>query len=203
MTSDEIHADYRERMGAPLGTFMFHLQNDVHWLHRKWLEFNELFGPNAGHSDLLNQVASNFFYYLFRLQFEDAILHIARLTDSPENNHQQNLSIKRLSTLVSDAGLLRSLGQQIQEAEDRCGFARAYRNKWIAHADFAHRSGTVEALPSVEQSKVTTAISAIRSVVRSVEEHYGVPPTATMDDPWGAKSLIAYLERHSTAGPAA
>lgn len=203
MTSNEIQLDYVKRMGDPLGSFVYHLQNDVHWLYRKWLEFSELFGPDSGHSDLLNQVASNFFYYLFRLQFEDAILHIARLTDPAENKHQQNMSVKRLALLVADSTLLNSLNEKLNQAETRCAFARALRNKWIAHSDFAQRSGAATVLPSVEQKQISEAISAIREVVRHVEEHYGVPPTATMGDPWGAKKLIRYLEHHSLRRPTA
>ena len=60
MTADEIQADYVARMGTDLGEFMYFLQNDVHWLRRKWREFSALFGPDSGNSDLLNRVAANF-----------------------------------------------------------------------------------------------------------------------------------------------
>lgn len=194
---NDMHAQYVQKMGEPLGTFTFYLTDDVGWLTLKWREFNHLFA--SGNIDLLNRVASNYFYYMLRLQFGDAVLHIAKLTDPPENRHQRNLSIQGLPPLVSDAGLRGVVLPKITEADICSTFARGYRNKWIAHSDFDHRSGAITALPSVEQKQVSDALVAIQDVVRCVENHYGIPPIARLDDRWGATKLIGYLRKCDSA----
>src|SRR4051812_41811281 len=97
---NDMHSQYVQKMGEPLGTYIFYLTDDVAWLTRKWREFNNLFATE--NIDLLTRVASNHFYYMLRLQFEDAVLHVAKLTDPPGNRHQRNLSIQGLPPLISD-----------------------------------------------------------------------------------------------------
>ncbi len=84
MTDEELGAEYVRVMGSDLGQLCGELRDDVDWLRRKWSNFQELFGKGQERIDLLNRAASNFFYFLHRLFFEDAMLHLCRLSDPPK-----------------------------------------------------------------------------------------------------------------------
>jgi hypothetical protein len=71
-------------MGPELGSLYHELEEEVDWLQQKWNEFRELFAKGAERIELLNTVAPNFFYMLHKLMFEDAMLHLCRLTDSSQ-----------------------------------------------------------------------------------------------------------------------
>jgi hypothetical protein len=85
LPTEKLLAEYVQAMGADLGTLCHELRNEVEWLQFKWSEFQELFEKGAQRIDLLNTVASKFFYFLHKLLFEDAMLHLCRLTDPPND----------------------------------------------------------------------------------------------------------------------
>src|ERR1700722_171104 len=76
--------EYIALMGQALGPLCYELREDIDWLQNKWAEFRELFGNGAERIDLLNTVACNFFGFLHKMMFEDAMLHLCRLTDPAE-----------------------------------------------------------------------------------------------------------------------
>ena len=104
-SEDGLRAGYVEVMGPELGNTRKSLQNDFAWLQRKWMEFGELFQRGQDRIDLLNSTASNFFYFLNKLLYEDALLHIARITDPAESFGRQNLSVTRLAGAIAELGL--------------------------------------------------------------------------------------------------
>src|ERR1700758_1844292 len=81
LTPDERRIEYIRLMGPDLGFLCFDLREEADWLQQKWDGFRELFGSGPDRIDLLNIVASNFFFTLHRFMFEDAMLHLCRLTD--------------------------------------------------------------------------------------------------------------------------
>jgi AbiU2 len=178
------------------------LQDEFDWLRRKWSEFQELFGKGQERIDLLNTVASNFFYFLHRLFFEDAMLHLCRLTDWPQSAGRDTLTVMALADVVSDPTFKASVQAEAKKARDSCQFARKWRNRRLAHADLLtlrQGYGGASTLPPVNGPMIDEALKAIGGVLDLVGGQYGLPHFGLARDPWGARSLLTHLERAKRA----
>ena len=102
LTDDALRAEYIRVMGPDLGLLYSELQQDFGWLQHKWSEFLELFGRGPERIELLNVVASDFFYFLMKLLFEDTMLHLSRLTDPPKSAGRETLTVMRLADQIHD-----------------------------------------------------------------------------------------------------
>jgi hypothetical protein len=201
LTEDDRRANYMSTMGSDLGCFFHDLQEEVDWLQQKWRGFHELFGKGSERIELLNAAASNFFFLLHRLMFEDAMLQLCRLTDPAVTRIRiggktvvrQNLTIMGLAAKISDSTLRALIEKQVPEVKGDCKFARELRNHRLAHTD-------VESLrnpglgPKIVAKNIDDALRSLRGLLRLVDNFYGHPPSAMVADPWGARSLIYHLE---------
>lgn len=196
----DSRAQYIRAMGTDLGQLCYLLRDDFDWLCRKWTEHAELFEKGQKSIDLLNAAASNFFYFLHRVFFEDAMLHLCRLTDRRRTGDRESLTVMALSNLISDSVLNASVRTRAEEAQNTCEFARTWRDRRLAHMDLVTlRQENALALPEVNTIDVDNAIRSIGGLLRLVEDHYDLPYTLLGPDPWGAKSLLHYLERADRA----
>ncbi len=84
-TAEESKADHVAAMGVELGEFYSALWHELAWIHSKWAEYVTLFGTTSTRVELLNQAAPRFFRTIQDSLWEDVLLHIARLTDSPRS----------------------------------------------------------------------------------------------------------------------
>src|ERR1700690_3989680 len=111
-------------MGKNLRAFCEALSEDLEWLHSKWSEFQELFGDGSPRLDLLNRAAPNFFHLLQKLLYEDAMLHLCRLTDPAETrvkgNPARNLTVQGIAELISDTTLKAALASAAEQARGKC-----------------------------------------------------------------------------------
>ena len=193
-----IRDEYVIAMGEDMGHFCYELQADFDWLRHKWSEFRHLFANER--IDLLNVVASNFFLFLHTVLFEDAMLHLCRLTDPPESRNragvQKNLTVITLTDMLSDPVLKASVENKIAEVRGNCEFARKWRNKHLAHTDLETAlKGRSLTLPSADITNIDTAVISIKNLLGTIDAHYRLPVSAFADDPWGAKSLVHHLEQ--------
>ncbi len=196
MTHDEIQSEYVDKMGSELGRLAHELRDQLSWLERKWAEFEELYMKGEGRIELLNRAASNFFYFLQQLMYEDAMLHLARLTDPAKTNSHENLTVLQLAVAVPDPKFQAKVDDATRDVLTKCQFARDWRNKKIAHSDLkVFRAGHAKSLPSVKKTDVDDAIESLLTLLASVDAHYGIPHSISAGDPWGAKSLLDYLEQ--------
>ena len=188
-------------MGPELGSLYHELEEEVDWLQQKWNEFRELFAKGTEQIELLNTVAPNFFYMLHKLMFEDAMLHLCRLTDSAQTKvrvgkrveTRHNLSVMALAALISDDALKDRVIAQAIQVKKNCEFAREPRNRRLAHADLeSFRNGTDG--PKTLSKQVDDALKSMHEVLGSIRQYYGYPPSALMKDPFGAQSLLYYLK---------
>jgi hypothetical protein len=204
MTDKELESEYVRAMGSDLGQLCGELRDDVDWLRRKWSNFKELFGKGQERIDLLNKVASNFFYSLHRLLFEDAMLHLCRLSDAPKTRlrtgDRENLSVLALTDIISNPALKASVQTTTQQVRKSCECARKWRNQRLAHTDLiSRRKGYAFTLPPVTASDIESALKSISDLLTLVEDHYGIPRSVLGSDPWGAKSLLHHLEEADKA----
>jgi HEPN superfamily AbiU2-like protein len=174
-------------MGPELGRLCDELQDEVGWLEHKWSMFEELFDQDAKHGELLNTVSPNFFYVVHQLMYQDAMMCLSRFTD----RNRGTLNVRRLENLIPH-----TLEPALTLAEDRCAFARGWRDRRLAHTNLATlRNEHVSPLPQVMRTNIEEAIDALRALLNCVEEHFGRPPSARFRlDPWGPGSLLYYLE---------
>jgi len=185
-------------MGPELGHLYHELEEEVDWLQQKWNEFRELFGKGQERIDMLATVASNFFFMLHKLMFEDAMLHLCRLTDPPATKGRRNLTFMALTDAVTDPALKIQVAAQLSKIEDDCEFAREPRNRRLAHADLElFRNETVG--PKILSEHVEDALKSMRGLLGLISQRYGYPPSVLLKDPFGAQSLIYYLESGARA----
>jgi hypothetical protein len=188
-------------MGVDLGTAYHHLDQEVDNLAIHWCEFDTLF-RDGSQIDLLNKIASTFFYIVQQLLYQDAMLHLSRLTDPAAQGSYENLTIRRLPALVTDGTFKARLEATVSAAVGACQFARAWRDKRLAHGDFDVITGSARvSLPDVHRDKVARAIDAIGEVLRLLAKEYGTytkSRTPPRPNPWGAKALVGHLRRTET-----
>jgi hypothetical protein len=81
---------------------------------------------------LLNRAAPAFFRMIKDILWNDTLLHIARLTDSPKRGH---LTIQKLPKVVDDLATRKTVEALVKAAVNKCDFCRKPRNYVIAHTN--------------------------------------------------------------------
>ena len=94
-TAEEAKQDYVSAMGEALGTLYPALCQEVALLFVVWQEYIELYGSKPSRVDLLNEAAPLFFRITQDSVWEGTILHIARLTDPPNQRGRAILRFER------------------------------------------------------------------------------------------------------------
>lgn len=195
-STPEVKQVHLEAFGQQLGPVYHALYDEVVWLHAKWLEYRKLFGQSPERVQLLNEVAPFYFSITQDVYWHDVLLHIARLTDPPRQGSFENLSLFQLVAAVPEANLRSEVDGLIDVATERAGFARAYRNKYLAHSDIAHALGRAEPLTQGSRQDVEDALAAIAMVLNRLSCHYLDSETAFRSFLSGdgeADSLVAFL----------
>jgi hypothetical protein len=139
-TAEEVRDRHMRDLGPELGAVYNVLSNDVTWLHAKWEQYRHLFAKSEQRIELLNETAGYFFRIIQDTIFEDIVLGLARLTDpiqTGKGQKQQNLTLRRLPSLVSDAQLRLELNALVKVALDVCATPLVWRNKRLAHRDLS------------------------------------------------------------------
>lgn len=172
-TAAESKSENILAMGRDLGELYDALWQQVAWLHRKWAEYVEMFGTKESRIKLLNESAPAFFRIVQDTLWEDVLLHIARLTDSPQSVGKPNLSVRRLPSAIVDPATRSEVEDLIAKALSASEFCRDWRNRHIAHRDLGLALGHgVDPLKPASREKVRQALSALVAVLNSVALHY-------------------------------
>lgn len=194
---EQDHEEHLRVLGSELGPLYNALQHEVTWLHAKWLEYRKLYASSPKRIDLLNETAGFFFRVVQDVLWEDVLLHLARLTDSPKSAGKQNLTINRLPALIAEPALAEEIRELVQTAMQRCSFAREWRHRHLAHRDLdlALESLHATPLPGASRQVVAEALAALAAVLNRVEGHYFDTEVAfghflVADD---AKALVHHL----------
>jgi hypothetical protein len=140
----------------------------------KWGEYVTLFGTSEKRIELLNSAAPQFFNLLDGVMWEDILLHIARLTDSPTSAGRGNLSIRSLPALIDDAALRETVSEMLCHVVNASKFARDWRNRHIAHRDLnrALDGGSAEPLAFASRASVNATFDTMESVMNVVQMHF-------------------------------
>ena len=195
MTAYEVEQEHLRVMGAEMGPLFHRLYNECAWLQITWAQYVELFGTKPERIDLLNQAAGLFFRIVQDTLWENTLLSLTRLTDPPESGGKNNLTIRRLPTLLKEADREeKEVERLVSNANDATKFARDWRNRHIAHRDLSLSLGQgAEPLAPASRKQVKEAIDAVCNVIQRVyliylhsELRLGVMPPQ-LD---GAESLV-------------
>lgn len=172
-TAEESKADHIERMGNELGRLYDALWQEVAWLHVKWREYVTLFGTTPSRIELLNKAAPSFFRVIQDSLWEDVLLHIARLTDSPRSMGKHNLSFRQLAKIALDLNIASQIEKLTAAALETSAFARNWRNRKLAHRDLHLALGQgAEPLPPVSRAQVKEALATLSAILNAVAAHY-------------------------------
>lgn len=172
-TPDESKHANVVAMGEELGLLYSALWQQVAGLHHKWEQYVVLFGTKESRVHLLNASAGQFFRVVQDTLWDDTLLHIARLTDSPKSVGKSNLSVRRLPDLIDDEPTKLAVTARIDEALEASEFCRDWRNRHIAHRDLelALKRGPNPLKPG-SREKVRKAMEALETVLNTVSKHY-------------------------------
>lgn len=195
-TPDDVRQKYIALMGNDLGEAYYELWQDVNRLHIEWIEYVELYGTKPSRIDMLNEVASQFFYIVEKSLWNTIFLHITRLIDPPQSMNRKNLSLQQLKELITDDKLKSELIHKINEAVEKSKFCRDWRNRRIAHNDYELALyDTAKPLEFASRKLVNEAIKAIDEVMDCISMYYEKSTTAfdLIGDLNGAHSLLYYL----------
>ncbi len=170
ISEDEVYNEMLATFGSDLGGVFHALYNEVVWLHDKWREYCELFETEE-RVELLNRAASRFFGSFQELLWEDILLHMARVTDSPKSAGKPSLTIRRLPDLISNIVLRHEVSLLVDEAVNKVEFARDWRHRRIAHRDLALAlEQETRALASANSYLVNESLSLIAQVLNKIHE---------------------------------
>ncbi len=196
-TEDQIRNEAVTTMGSPLGELYFELHKEITWLHLKWKDFRALFASSRERVDLLNRVAPDFFGNLQRMMFEDALMHLCRLTDPPQSMGHDNLTLQRLPNSITDPKLSTQVQSNVDVAKQQTQFARDWRNRALAHKELPQPMG-LQPLAQANLQSVEDALEKIRQTMNCIEQHYQGSPVnyaESVEPPGGVESLLRHLRR--------
>lgn len=178
-TPEEVRQQHLDLMGEELGSLYHALWNELAWLYAKWSEYVEMFGTKSSRIELVNHAAGRFFRMVQDSLWEDALLHVARLTDPPKSKGKDNLTIRRLPQLIHESDAKKMVSELIRVAVDKADFCRDWRNRHIAHKDLglALKSGA-EPLKDASRAKVKEALDSIAEVLNAISAHHMDSTTA-------------------------
>ena len=193
--------DFTAKMGDDLGTIYFHLWNDIIGLNNRWDIYSLLFRKSDKRIALLNETADLFFKTLWHSLFEDVVLQLARLTDPPRTgkhkNGQENLTVKLLPDLVLEE-FKAEVELLVRDVIDKASFARAWRNKALAHSDLKHKiDPDANPLPGITYSQVDKALESLSELMNGIDLHYNRSESRykLIESETTVESLITYLHK--------
>ena len=192
-TAEESEAEHVAKMGAELGAFYSALWQDLAWLHAKWAEYAALFGTSDVRVQLLNDAAPRFFRTIQDSLWEDILLSLARITDSPKSVGKDNLSVRALPKICG-AALQPRVASLVGSSVAATEFARDWRNRKLAHRDLALAlSRQVQPLAPAARLQVRSALKTLDDIVNCLSsEHLDSTTMFELDDP-DAESLLYVL----------
>jgi hypothetical protein len=183
-------------MGPELGAMYCDLNDHLLDIILLWKQYEQLFGADEATVRLLNGAAPLFFSVVQAQLWDSVMLGISRLTDPPLSAGKKTLSIRALPPLISDGGVRSKVEAAIHAAINAAEFARAHRNKRIAHNDLVHiMDRAANPLPAANRQSFKVCLNLICEVLELINGHYR-ESTMLYDDMiynGGAGSLIYFL----------
>jgi len=184
-------------MGPVLGAMYCDLNDHLLEILLVWRQYEQLFAVDQQTVQLLNNSAPAFFGVVQAQLWDSVMLGISRLTDRPVSFGNKTLSIQALPDLINDVQVKAAVENAIRQAISDAEFARAHRNKRIAHNDLVHvQDSAGNALPGASRAKIEAGLKSIITVLEILNGHYR-ESTMLYDDMIsdGGAARLVYLLR--------
>ncbi len=160
-------------MGKQLGQLFFALHKEIIWLNVKWKQFCSLYAHTPQRLTLLNETAALFFRIIQNVLWDDVLLHIARLTDSPKSMGKDNLTILRLPPAIPDKTISNEIQHLVDTTVKKSTFARDWRNRYLAHRDLSLvLQEKATPLSQVNHKNMDHALAALADTLNHIYVHY-------------------------------
>lgn len=155
------------------------LKNELVWLYHRWATYKQLFGRSKHRIELLNAIASGFFFVVQESLYDDVVLSICRICDPPQTGRgkkaQANMTIRRLLQEVGKAGdaeLMNKLNAELADIEAALPPLLEYRHKHVGHRDFEVAVKKVS-LSGPSREQVDTMLDLIAKLLNKICNFYG------------------------------
>jgi hypothetical protein len=196
-TADEAREEYIRSMGKDLGELYNALWQDIAGIHSKWQEYVVMYGTKESRVDLLNQAAPRFARLVQDVLWDDVVLHLARLIDSPRSAGKPTLSIRALPDLITDSVTQSEVIAAVNAARAASEFSRPWRNRRLAHQELALAiEPEAQPLTPASRLQVNHALQSLTETLNIVSQRY-LNSTSRFDngssDMGGALSLLHVL----------
>ncbi len=168
--------NYIKDISPDLKMYFEEIKDEVIWLHAKWINFRQVYAVSEEQINLLNRVASTFFYIVQEMFWTDIILTLSRLTDPKKSNKKENLTFDRLVYEIDtqkhpelSAGVINDLNI----LKDICIPFRDRRNRIVAHIDLATALKVhSEPIPGISRQMVEDVLKVIRQLMNRIEIYF-------------------------------
>ena len=163
------------------------LQNEVVWLHARYLSYKSLYGKTEERISLLKSSASSFFYHLQFILLDDIELFICKLIDPAQQGSNLNLTLEQILNLIDDKKKFKTeLITKLKEIRKSASAIRDKRNKRLGHFDLQiSLSRQVEFFTKASRNEIENILNHISEFLNIIEYNY-----------WG--STMAYKHFSST-----
>ncbi len=172
LTPEKVRKEHLEKMGEELGIVYHALWNELGTLYLRWNEYIVLFGTKRSRLEILNSSAPLFFNLAQAALWESILMHIGRLTDPIKSCGKDNLSIRCLSSLVSD-DIKEELERKIKTVIKDSETCRDRRNRLLAHKDLSlalNRAATP--LEPINRKIVNNTLKSMAKVLNVISHKY-------------------------------
>lgn len=137
-------------------------------------EFRYLFDESEDRVKLLNVITGGAFLYdVQQIFWDDLMLYVTRLTDSPKMGRNENLTVGLLTTLPevqSNQALCREVKRRVDAAIQSAKPCREYRHKRISHLDLQLEIAAeqLKPVPRADMVAVKAALDEIHGCLNAV-----------------------------------
>ncbi|MEM1366342.1 MAG: hypothetical protein AAGH82_11400 [Pseudomonadota bacterium] len=161
MSEDRLLAEYQKRFGQVFGATFYKIEAHRVQLEVSWRYHEYLFGNGPEMVDMLNERAGAFFGHYQSMIFDHVLLGLSRLSDPPQSFGKTNISMATLSNHLPKSDLQPDFDEMVIEYCNRVEFARDWRNRVIAHNDYALATNQAHPIAIATRKKVRAALDSL------------------------------------------
>jgi len=172
MPASHDRAELKPQMPKGLKRVYDALWQEVASAHASWKLFTQLFSHSQERVDLLNAMLPDFSFTVFHALRDSVMVSLCRLTDPPEMAGRKNLCLRRLTLHLKASRfklLMREIEARTGEAEEYCRPFRKWRNRELAHTDWAEKARySRQPLPDISKEQFDKALRMTADLLNRV-----------------------------------
>jgi hypothetical protein len=168
-SAEEVQKEIQNKLGEVFGHDYRAVEVEYLNIRTAWRFYRTLFGTNAERVDFLNEISGIFFVTIEAALFEKVMLGLCRLLDPATTGRgkgaKENLTFFTLEKHIHVTELKEAYQEKLENCVTLAEFARDWRNKRIAHADYLVASGKVD-LQTASRAKLQKLIDEVGELVQ-------------------------------------